>query len=51
MEEQTMATNEIARSVDFTATSLTQSVGVLESESSRLVTEIDTFLGELKKVM
>jgi len=51
MEEQTMATNEIARSVDFTATSLTQSVGVLESESTRLVSEIDTFLGELKKVM
>jgi len=51
MEEQTMATNEIARSVDFTAASLTQSVGVLESESTRLVSEIDTFLGELKKVM
>lgn len=51
MEEQTMATNEIARSVDFTAASLTQSVGVLESESSRLVSEIDTFLGELKKVI
>ncbi len=51
MEEQTAATNEIARSVDFTATSLSQSVGVMERESTRLVEEIDKFLGELKKVI
>jgi hypothetical protein len=51
MEEQTAATNEIARSVDYTASSLTQSVGVLERESSRLVDEIDTFLTELRKVI
>jgi len=51
MEEQTAATNEIARSVDFTASSLSQSVGVMEKESTRLVEEIDNFLGELKKVI
>ncbi|MEQ1755996.1 MAG: methyl-accepting chemotaxis protein [Micropepsaceae bacterium] len=51
MEEQTAATNEIARSVDFTATSLTQSVGVMENQSVRLVEEIDIFLSELKKVI
>lgn len=51
MEEQTAATNEIARSVDYTATSLSQSVGVMERESTRLVDEIDNFLGELKKVV
>jgi methyl-accepting chemotaxis protein len=51
MQQQSVATNEIAKSVEFAASDLTSSVATLEQKSTLLSSEMGHFLGELRKVI